>query len=298
MYKAKTSGCGHHVYNRADDADDATRLQTVGELRTALASDQFVVHYQPKIDLDTGEVHSVEALVRWNHPTRGLLYPEAFLDLVDDSGLMPTLTRVVLAQALDQVVAWCAQGRQLSVAVNLSASSLVDSDLPQQVASMLAARGLPPGSLQLEVTEEFLMADRDRARDIMTRLRTSGVQISVDDFGTGYSSLSYLRDLPIDELKLDRSFILPIDDARTAALVASTIDLAHSLGLRMVAEGVETNLAYTQLTLLGCDQAQGYYMSRPVPATELDHWLNNRRPADQLTDTPQLTGPPQLSADM
>jgi len=287
MYKAKTSGRGHHVYNRADDADDATRLQTVGELRTALASDQLVVHYQPKIDLDTGEVHSVEALVRWNHPTRGLLYPEAFLVLVEDSGLMPTLTRVVLAQALDQVGAWRAQGQQLSVAVNLSASSLVDSDLPQHVASMLAARGLPPGSLQLEVTEEFLMADRDRARDILTRLRTSGVQISVDDFGTGYSSLSYLRDLPIDELKLDPSFILPIDDARTAALVASTIDLAHSLGLRMVAEGVETDLAYKQLTRLGCDQAQGYYMSRPVPAAELNHWLSNRHPAPTQTNTLQ-----------
>ena len=150
---------------------------------------------------------------------------------------------------------------------------------------MLAARELPPGALQLEITEEFLMADRDRARDILTRLRHSGVQISVDDYGTGYSSLSYLRDLPIDELKLDRSFIFPMaDDERTAALVASTIDLAHSLGLRMVAEGVETHLTYTQLKRLGCDQAQGYYMSRPVPAAELDHWLSNRRPADQLTD--------------
>jgi len=289
MYKAKTSGRGHHVYCSADDAGDATRLQTVQELRTALSTDQLVVHYQPKVDLDTGEVHSVEALVRWNHPTRGLLYPDAFLNLVEESGLMPTLTRVVLALALDQAAAWHAQGQPLTVAVNLSASSLVDSDLPKQVASMLAARELPPGALQLEITEEFLMADRDRARDILTLLRNSGVQISVDDYGTGYSSLSYLRDLPIDELKLDRSFIFPMaDNERTAALVASTIDLAHSLGLRMVAEGVETHLTYTQLKRLGCDQAQGYYMSRPVPAAELDHWLNNRRPADQLTDTPQL----------
>ena len=289
MYRAKTSGRGHHVYCSADDAGDATRLQTVEELRTALSTDQLVVHYQPKIDLDTGEVHSVEALVRWNHPTRGLLYPDAFLNLVEESGLMPTLTRVVLALALDQAAAWHAQGQPLTVAVNLSASSLVDSDLPKQVASMLAARELPPRALQLEITEEFLMADRDRARDILTLLRNSGVQISVDDYGTGYSSLSYLRDLPIDELKLDRSFIFPMaDNERTAALVASTIDLAHSLGLRMVAEGVETHLTYTQLKRLGCDQAQGYYMSRPVPAAELDHWLNNRSPADQLTDTPQL----------
>ena len=288
MYKAKTSGTGQHVYDSADDADDATRLQTVEELRTALTTDQLVLCYQPKVDLDTGDVNSVEALVRWDHPTRGLLYPDSFLNLVEESGLMPGLTRVVLAQALDQVAKWHVQGRPLSVAVNLSASSLVDADLPEQVASMLAARGVPPRALQLEITEDFLMADRDRAREILTQLRHSGVQISVDDYGTGYSALSYLRDLPVDELKLDRSFVFPMaDDARAAALVASTIDLAHSLGLRIVAEGVETEVAYSELARLGCDQAQGYYMSRPVPAAELDYWLNNRRPTDQPVKTPQ-----------
>ena len=286
MYKAKTSGTGQHVYDTADDANNATRLQTVEELRTALTTDQLVVHYQPKVDLDSGEVNSVEALVRWDHPTRGLLYPDAFLNLVEESALMPALTRVVLAQALDQVAKWRVQGRPLVVAVNLSASSLVDADLPEQVASMLAARGVPPRALQLEITEDFLMADRDRAREILTQLRHSGVQISVDDYGTGYSSLSYLRDLPVDELKLDRSFVFPMsDDARAAALVASTIDLAHSLGLRMVAEGVETDVAYRELAHLGCDQAQGYYMSRPVPAAELDYWLDNRR-IDQPLATP------------
>src|SRR5664280_3108111 len=179
------------------------------ELRSALVDDQLVVHYQPKIDLDTGEVHAVEALVRWEHPTRGLLYPDSFLHLVDESGLMPSLTRAVLAQALDQAAAWHTQSQRLTVTVNLSASSLVDSDLPVQVTAMLAARDLPPVALQLEITEEFLMADRDRARSILTRLRDGGVQISIDDYGTGYSSLSYLRDLPIDELKLDRSFVFP-----------------------------------------------------------------------------------------
>jgi diguanylate cyclase (GGDEF)-like protein len=291
MYRAKASGHGHHVYCCADDADAATRLQMVQELRTALTDDQLVMHYQPKIDLDTGEVHAVEALVRWNHPTRGLLYPGAFLDLVEESGLMPTLTRVVLAHALDQVTTLHAQGQQLTVAVNLSPSSLDDTDLPTQVASMLAARDLPPGALQLEITEEFLMADRNRGRAILTRLRNSGVQISVDDFGTSYS---YLRDLSIDEVKLDRSFILPMaGDARAAAMVASTIDLAHSLGLRIVAEGVETRLAYTELTRLGCDQAQGYYMSRPIPAAELNSWLSSRHPAVQPTDIPQ---PPHSAA--
>ena len=288
MYKAKASGNGHHAYSGIHDADGATRLQTVEELRTALADDQLVVHYQPKI-VDTGDVHSVEALVRWDHPTRGLLYPDVFLALVEEAGLMPTLTRVVLAAALDQVATWHAHGQQLTVAVNLSASSLGDVELPEEIAAMLADRGVAPHALQLEVTEEFLTADRERAQDILTRLRRSGVQISVDDFGTGYSSLSYLRELPIDELKLDRSFVFPMaDDARAAALVASIIGLAHSLGLRIVAEGVETHVAYTELTRLGCDQAQGYFMSRPVPAAELDHWLSNRRVVDQSTEITKL----------
>ena len=287
MYKAKTFGDGHHVYSGTDDSDGAGRLQTTAELRTAMTSGQLVVYYQPKIDLSTGEVRNVEALVRWDHPTRGLLYPDAFIDLVESSGLMRTMTRLVLAKALDQAAVWQCQGQHLTIAVNLSASSLVDSDLPDEVAAMLAARDLRPRALQLEITEEFLMADRDRARKILTQLRDSGVQISVDDYGTGYSSLSYLRDLPIDELKLDKSFVFPMaDDARAAALVASTIDLAHSLGLRMVAEGVETEVAYTELTRLGCDQAQGFFMSRPVPAAELEYWLRNRRVAAQATDTP------------
>jgi len=282
MYKAKTSGEGHHVYSGTDDADGTNRLRTADELRTAITSDEFVLHYQPKIDLETGDVHCVEALVRWHHPTRGLLYPDAFLDLVEVSGLMRAMTRRVLELALDQSADWEARGQHLTVAVNLSASSLVDAHLPEEVFAMLAARGVPPDALQLEITEEFLMADRDRARTILSRLREGGVQISIDDYGTGYSSLSYLRDLPIDELKLDRSFVLPMaEDSRAAALVASTIALAHSLGLRMVAEGVETEVAYLELRRLGCDQGQGYFMSRPIPAAELDRWLSSRPVGDE-----------------
>jgi len=248
----------------------------VEELRTALTSQQLVVHYQPKVDLRTGHVHGVEALVRWAHPTRGLLYPDRFLDLVEEAGLMRAMTRVVLQSALDQAAVWLADGRPMTVAVNLSASSLVDVDRPGEVAARLADRRLPPSALQLEITEEFLLADRERAKDILTRLRDSGIQISVDDFGTGYSSLAYLRDLPIDELKLDRSFVLPMsDDPRAAALVASTIALAHSLDLRIVAEGVESATILTQLTRLGCDQAQGFYMSKPVPPDQLDRWLRD-----------------------
>jgi EAL domain-containing protein (putative c-di-GMP-specific phosphodiesterase class I) len=259
---------------------------TVEELRTALGNEQLVVHYQPRIDLRTREVNGVEALVRWDHPTRGLLSPEAFLDLVEEAGLMGAMTRNVLAQALDQVATWQAQGQRLRVSVNISASSLMDARLPDDVVAMLAARDLAPGTLQLEITEEFLLIDRDRAWDILTQLRAHGVQIAVSDSGTGYGSLSYLRDLPIDELKLDHSFISPIaDDIHAATRVASTIGMAHSLDLRMVAEGVETNLAYALLKRLGCDQAQGYFVSRPVPGSELDTWLDTWRAANARLPT-------------
>ncbi|TFD26355.1 putative bifunctional diguanylate cyclase/phosphodiesterase [Cryobacterium cryoconiti] len=277
MYKAKSTLSGHHVYRSVDNRHGDVRLRTLQELRLALTEDQLILHYQPKINLTTGSVSGVEALVRWEHPDRGLLFPDQFLTLVEEAGLMHALTQEVLRKALDQSVLWAAQGRNLTVAVNLSASSLIDGDLPERVGTMLSARDLPATALMLEITEDFLMADRDRARDILTRLRASGIKISVDDFGTGYSSLAYLRDLPIDELKLDQSFVFPMaDDARAAALVASTIDLAHGLGLKMVAEGVENSVAYDELVRYGCDFAQGYFMSRPISAAALDEWLTAR----------------------
>jgi diguanylate cyclase (GGDEF)-like protein len=277
MYKAKTSRVGYHVYTNADDSDFGTRLRTLHELRVALVSDQLVLHYQPKLDLSTGAVHNVEALVRWNHPCRGLLQPGDFLPLVEEAGLMQEMTRIVLTQALDQAAVWILHEIRLTISVNLSPSSLLDAALPERIATMLEIRGLPASALILEITEEYLMQDYDLARASLTRLRNIGVRISIDDFGTGYSSLAYLRDLPIDELKLDRSFLTPMrDDPRAAALVASTIDLAHSLDLRMVAEGVETADALAELAVFGCDQAQGYYISRPVPAAELVTWLTTR----------------------
>jgi diguanylate cyclase (GGDEF)-like protein len=289
MYQAKSDRSGHHVYSVGDDTAGEDRLRTLEELRIAITHGQMTLHYQPKVDLATNEIHGVEALVRWDHPGRGLLYPDAFLTLVEDAGLMRALTQYVLERALDQAAVWRRVGRPLTVAVNLSASSLVDDDLPEQVSALLAARRLPAGALQLEITEEFLMTDRDRARTILGRLRELGIQISVDDFGTGYSSLAYLRELPVDELKLDRSFVFPMaDDARAAALVFSAVELAHSLGLRMVAEGVESEAALTELAAHGCDQAQGYYVSRPVPAVELDHWLDRRH---------QQNAPGSLSGD-
>ncbi len=277
MYKAKSGGTGHHIYRSSDDSHGDSRLRTVQELRVALSEDQLVLHYQPKVDLATGEVNCVEALVRWQHPDRGLLQPGQFLDLVEESGLMHAMTHTVLNKALDQAKLWKGQGRPLEVAVNLSARSLLDTELPGRVRAMLASRDLAASALTLEITEEFLMADRDRARDILTQLRETGIRIAVDDFGTGYSSLAYLRDLPIDELKLDQSFIFPMaDNARAAALVSSIIDLAHSLGMSAVAEGVEDAVAYDELVGYGCDKAQGYFMSRPLPVADLDAWLARR----------------------
>ena len=279
MYQAKHAQEGWRIYSSSDDSSGSTKLRVIQELHTALVTDQLVLHYQPKLDLRSGRVNHVEALVRWNHPVRGLLYPDSFVDLVGEAGLMGRMTDTVLELALDQTLAWRDEGREMSVAVNLSARSLVDVGLPDRVAGMLSVRDLPPHLLQLEITEDFIMADHDRAREILLRLTERGIQISVDDFGTGYSSLAYLRELPVHEMKLDRSFVFPMaDDARAAALVYSTIGLAHSLGLRMVAEGVESQEALTALARHGCDYAQGYVISRPLPAAELNLWLGKLTP--------------------
>jgi diguanylate cyclase (GGDEF)-like protein len=278
MYRAKNSRLGHELYAGNGDARGQERLRTMEQLRRAITDDELILHFQPKMDLRSGEVRGVEALVRWNHPTRGLLRPDSFLELIEESGLMAALTRRVLDRALAQAAIWKAQGRPLQVAVNLSAGSLMDIQLPAYVALQLGLHEVPADLLQLEITEQTLMGDRKRARRILSALRAQGIQIAIDDFGTGYSSLAYLRDLPIDELKLDRSFVAPMaEDARAAALVASTVGLAHGLGLRMVAEGVEDNATYNTLLSQGCDEVQGYYVSRPLSAADLDHWIAHRR---------------------
>ena len=294
MYSAKATHSGHCIYEGGDHDAVPGQFHTVQALNEALVRDQLILHFQPKVDLGTGDVRGVEALVRWEHPVLGLLQPETFLKRFEEGGLMPALTGVVLGQALDQAAVWAALDRPLSVAVNLSASSVMDSRLPTQILEMTVARGLTPSVLVLEITEDILVADRDRARTVLAALREMGVRIAVDDFGKGYSSLSYLRELPIDELKLDKSFILTMmDDARATALVVSTIDLAHSLGLEMTAEGVENGTAYRALSGFGCDLAQGYFMSRPVPAAELDAWLSNRSPLPPPEDYVALDSGPQ-----
>jgi diguanylate cyclase len=285
MYHAKTQHLGTYSYTvEEDEFVSGDRLATIELLRTAIAQRQMVLHYQPKVDRETGLASSVEALVRWKHPERGLLYPDAFLPLVEHAGLMPDLTTAVLEQALDQAARWHQEGRELSVAVNISAASLNDLELPERVARLLAERRLPGWVLEIEITEDFLMGDRTRAQKILSGLRDRGVRIAVDDYGTGYSSLAYLRELPVDELKLDRSFVSGLrSDERALAIVRSTIGLAHSLGMRMVAEGVEDAATSLELIEAGCDVQQGWYYAKALPPPELETWLDGHQAALDAT---------------
>lgn len=223
MYKAKSTRSGHHVYQLSDDPHSAEKLRDLEELRAAINTDQLVLHFQPKINLGTGDMAGVEALVRWDRPGRGLLYPGHFLPLIEEAGLMPELTDQVITLALDQARVWGEDGLTFPVAVNVSAGALADYELPVRVAAMIASHGLTADRLIIEITEECLVADPGRACAVLTRLRQAGVRISVDDFGTGYSSLAYLRDLPLDELKLDRSFVAGMGDSPRAANLVKSI---------------------------------------------------------------------------
>jgi diguanylate cyclase (GGDEF)-like protein len=274
MYAAKQTHAGFMVYDPTVDQHSPRRLALLGGLRRALERNELVLHYQPKADLGTGRILGAEALVRWQHPDHGLLGPGEFIPLAERTGLIHPLTRWVLDTALRQASQWHRDGHQLSVAVNVSTRCLLDPSFPDQVAERLGAWQVPAGSLVLEVTESAVMADPARALDVLGRLHALGVRLAVDDFGTGYSSMAYLKALPVDELKVDRSFVGQMADSSSdAVIVRSTIDLGHNLGLRVVAEGVESQEAWQSLEALGCDTAQGYYLGRPMPAADLEHWL-------------------------
>jgi diguanylate cyclase (GGDEF)-like protein len=275
MYEAKRGQLGYTVFEPARDGGSRHRLETLEELRVALQSNQLVVHYQPKLDVVSGVISGVEALVRWAHPVRGLVSPDSFLPLAERAGLMGLVAGQVLETSLRDLASWRSQGHQLSVAVNLSVSNLQDVELPQQVEHLLGIHGIPAEALVLEITENILMADAERSGQVLDRLRAIGVRLSVDDYGTGYSSLAYLQALPVDELKLDRSFVTHMSsDPRAATIVRSTIELSHQLGMQMVAEGVEDAAALQMLREGGCDVAQGYHIARPMVAEALTQWLD------------------------
>ncbi len=283
MSAAKRSRSGHRFYGPDCAITSRERLRVRGELRGALRGGQIVLRYQPKCDLASGRVTGVEALVRWSHPHDGLRGPDTFLPEMEDAGLMPALTRHVLRVASADCARWRAAGVTLPVAVNVPASVIVEESLPADVMAILGEVGLPPSALRLEITEDSLLARRDKAAGTMTALRAHGIRISLDDYGTGYCSLSYLRELPVDELKLDRSFVSHLlDEAGTAEIVRSTVQLAHALNLRMVAEGVENARTWAALSAWGCDEGQGYFMARPMPGDEvlpfLAEWAGRTRP--------------------
>jgi len=280
MYHAKRLGTGVALYSAAEDEHRPNRLALLGELRTAIEHNQLLLHYQPKLDLRDGRLVGVEALVRWQHPQRGFLPPGEFIALAEQTGLIYPLSRWVLETALKQHQAWQAIGLDVPVAVNLSRRALHDPELPEMVSQLLDRWEVAPSGLVLEITESGLMADPVRAGENVSRLRAQGVRMSIDDFGTGYSSLASLQDLSVDELKIDQSFVQTMGtDPSARVIVRVIIDLADALKLRVVAEGVEDRATWDVLVGLGCEVAQGYFLSRPLTAAALGEWGIEAGPA-------------------
>ncbi|HEV7663626.1 MAG TPA: EAL domain-containing protein [Chloroflexota bacterium] len=278
MYAAKNAGGGCALYLPLHDQHcRPERLAMVSELRRAMETGELILHYQPQATLADGAVTGVEALVRWQHPQRGLIPPDQFIPLAEQSGIIGALTGYVLEAAIRQAREWQVAGLHLSVAVNLSMRNLQDPQLPAAIASLLAAHNLPADRIRLEITESTIMADPARTLDVLARLRGMGINFAIDDFGTGYSSLGYLKHLPVRELKIDRSFVSHmVDGGADRAIVRSTIELGHNLGLLVLAEGVEDQPTWDLLAELGCDLAQGYFLSRALPAIDLVDWLRQR----------------------
>jgi diguanylate cyclase (GGDEF)-like protein len=279
MYAAKNTATGVATYGETLDEHSPRKLALVGELRSVIDRAQLQLHYQPKLDMATGRVIGVEALVRWPHPVEGLIPPDEFVPMAERTGLIGPMTDFVLRTALAQCRQWEDTGHHLSVAVNLSARSLIDADLVDDIARALTVSGVEPSRLVLEITETSVMADAEYAMRVLNRLSAMGLTLAIDDFGTGYSSLSYLKRLPVDEVKIDKSFVLNMqNDENDAVIVRSIIDLAGNLGMKVVAEGVETLNAWDALRDMGCDTAQGYFISRPLPADQFAAWLETVTP--------------------
>lgn len=276
MYEAKQRKSGRVIYTADLEQDGTDRFSLQNDLMKAITQGDLLLHYQPKIDIASGRIRGVEALVRWNHAQRGLLAPDDFIPLAEKTGLIKPLTIWVLQEALRQCLVWEQQGLDLTVSVNIANSSLQDAAFPQTVADLLRESGVKPQKLELEISEIAIMIDPPRVIAIITRLSELGVQIIIDDFGTGYSSMAYLRKLPIANIKVDKSFVRDmVENNNDAVIVRSIINLGHNLGLNVVAQGVENSATWDQLKTLGCDSAQGYCMSRPLPASQIAGWISN-----------------------
>jgi diguanylate cyclase (GGDEF)-like protein/PAS domain S-box-containing protein len=274
MYRAKQQHRSYQVYDMTYEEEGASRLALLGAMRDATTNEQMYLNYQPKIDVQSGQISGVEALLRWQHPVYGFVAPDKFIPLAEQSGMITQLTRWVLESALKQSARWFEMGHRFSMAVNLSMLDLQDTDLPEYISALLQKYQVPANMLHLELTESALMTNPDQALVILDKLSGLGMRITIDDFGTGYSSLSYLKRLPVNELKIDRSFVMHMATVKEdATIVQSTISLAHNLGLKVVAEGVEDLETSQLLGTLNCDTIQGYYYSRPLSATALEQWL-------------------------
>lgn len=286
MYLSKDTGRGFSRYEPSLDRNRPEMLALVGELRGAMERGELVLYFQPQVSLATDEVLAAEALIRWLHPQRGLVPPDEFIPLVQETSLIKPLTYFVLDEALRQCREWADRGRVLRVGVNLAMRNVIDESLPKDVALLLHRHGVPPQRLELEITESSIMAEPRRAEHVLAALDALGVRISIDDFGTGYSSLTYLMRLPIKEVKIDRSFVTKMaDDSEREHVVRSTIELVSNLGKEVVAEGVETADVMNRLKDCGCHLAQGYCFSRPMPAAEFMGWLDKFEASRQETCT-------------
>lgn len=293
MYVAKREKNGIALYDPAQDHYTLQRLAQASDLRSAIGNEHLLLHFQPQIDLHTGRFSGVEALLRWQHPQLGYISPDDFIPVAEQTGLIRHLTYWVLDNALAHVAAWSHRALPLgSIAVNLSAYNLQDAGLALEVARLLKKWGVQPWRLVLEITESSMMANPARALATLEKLNDIGVQIAIDDFGTGFSSLSYLKQLPVDKLKIDKSFVMHMnEDDSDAMIVRSTIDLAHNLGLEVVAEGVESGEALELLHILDCDAAQGYFISRPLAAAALEEWLAS---SDYCQGFQEVQGPDDI----
>jgi diguanylate cyclase (GGDEF)-like protein len=299
MYVAKERGTGVEIYSPETDRHSTMRLGLLGELRSALDKGELELYYQPKADLRTGDVVGVEALLRWRHPARGMVPPDEFIPLAEQTGLMRHITQFVVDEALRQLAAWWRGGLRVQVAVNVCARDLYDRDFAPYLRGRLELHGVPPRALMVEVTESVLMADPARAASTLVSLAELGVGVSLDDFGTGYSSLVHLKRLPVSEVKIDRSFVMRMDvHEDDAAIVRSIIELATALGLRVVAEGVETQESWDRLAVYGCDAAQGWYLAKAMPPEAVTRWLSDvgTRPAPIATAPEQATPEDRRSA--
>ena len=275
MYAAKKGSNGAVVYDPSIDRSSDQSLSLLSELRRAIDRKEFRLQVQPKIQLGTGRVIGLEALIRWIHPERGLIYPDEFIPFAEQTGFIRVITLWVMEESAAMCSAWMAHGVFLKMSLNLSARDLLDQELPAKAAEIMLRHRVTPASFCLEITESTIMEDPVRALHTLERLNTMGFELAIDDFGTGYSSLAYLKRLPVDELKIDKSFVMNMAfDADDAQIVRSTIDLGHNMGLRVVAEGIESEVVWNLLAAMGCDQGQGFFISRPMPAEQFSDWMN------------------------